>query len=411
MNNVKKRTKMLYTCCLLAAMAFFAIGCGGGEQAMQDENELNVVMGLGENEWEVMRQDIFPEFEEKHNVTINAVQSEAADVVDQLRGQIEADRVTYDLITQDVNDLYGLVDGDMMDDLTDQKENIPDEVIEAMIDVSTFDDKLLFLPYRPNVEITYYNEKVFDEYDITPPQSWEDLLEVAKTFHAEEDIGRVAVKANLEIDHVLHLFNFIRAGGGDPYVLNDEGSVRAYEFLQELYPYLAPDSRTATWNTMNTYLANESVYLGQNWPFGVNVIVEEGGKEEIKAYSGWAGPAGESHTLGGEVIGIPKGAPNKALALEFAQYLMSKEVQETLVSKLGWPSVRTDAYGQVEAWQQPYFDAVNEALQSSEPRGNVPYWPEVEKAILGAFQDIVIDGQEAQTTLDRYAETIEQARQ
>jgi trehalose transport system substrate-binding protein len=413
--------KSFYVVFMLFLVSALALaGCGTakeeapkqGEQAggKEEAKVLRVVMGLGENEWEVMRSDIFPKFEQEHNVKIEAVQAEAAEVPDKLEAQIKAGKVEIDLITQDVNNLFGLVSRGLVDDLSGSKDIIPKEVIDAMVDVSTFDGKLLFLPYRPNVEIAYYNENKFNDAGLSVPKTWDELLNVAKELKDKEGIGRVAIKANLQGDNVLHIFDFVRSAGGDPYVLNDEGSVKAFEFMQKLYPLLAPDSKTANWNFMNTFLANESVYLGQNWPFGVNVIVQEGGKKEVKAYSGWAGPVKESHALGGEVIGIPKGTPNKDLAIEFAKYLMSKDVQETLVSKLAWPSVRTDAYAKVEEWQKPYFDAVNQALQNAEPRGNVPYYPEVEKAILGAFQDIVVDGNDVKSTLDQYAQKIKAAK-
>lgn len=407
---MKKKLSILLVLTVLVALIAVVAGCNNDTAGDGDTTTLRVVMGLGESEWEVMRSKVFPEFEEKHNVRIEAVQSEAEDVVERLAAQVQANRVEIDLITQDVNALFGIVSRDLVEDLSDHKDMIPDEVIDAMVEVGTFDGKLLFLPYRPNVEIAYYNEAKFEQAGLTVPQNWDELLEVAKAFHEQDGIGRLAIKANLEGDQVLHLFDFIKGAGGDPYVLNDAGSVQAFEYLQELYPYLAPDSRTANWNTMNTYIANDAVYLGRNWPFGINVIVEQGGKDEIKAYSGWAGPVQESHALGGEVIGIPKGAPNKELAIQFAEYLMSKEVQEILVSELAWPAVRSDAYGKVEGWQEPYFEAVSEALENASPRGNVPYWPEVEKALLDAFQDIVIDGKDVKSTLDRYADVIEQAR-
>ena len=66
---------------------------------------------------------------------------------------------------------------------------------------------------------------------------------------------------------------------------------------------------------------------------------------------------------------------------------MSKEAQEILVKENGWPSSRSDAYGQVEAWQQPYFDAVNEAIKVAEPRPNVTYWDTVDKALNDALRE------------------------
>ncbi|MFN3430812.1 MAG: extracellular solute-binding protein, partial [Candidatus Sericytochromatia bacterium] len=180
--------------------------------------------------------------------------------------------------------------------------------------------------------------------------------------------------------------------------------------LRELWPYLSPESRRADFNTMNQFLAMESVYIGQNWPFGIEVIVNQGEKKDIKAYHGWRGPVREAHTLGGEVFGIPKGAPNKEMALKFIGYIQSREVQTKLVQKLAWPSMRTDSYAEVPAWQKPYFEAVKEALQHAVARPNVPYWEDFDKSINMAFREIVVEGRDVQVTLDKYAAVLDEAR-
>jgi trehalose transport system substrate-binding protein len=114
--------------------------------------------------------------------------------------------------------------------------------------------------------------------------------------------------------------------------------------------------------------------------------------------------------LGGEVLGIPAGAPNKDLAVKLMEYLMSKEVQEILVSKLAWPSSRSDAYGTVADWQKPYFAAINEAMKVAEPRPNLTWWADLEKALNDAFREIVIEGKDVKVTLDKYAAVIEAAK-
>jgi trehalose transport system substrate-binding protein len=157
---------------------------------------------------------------------------------------------------------------------------------------------------------------------------------------------------------------------------------------------------------MNRYLATGAVYLGANWPFGVNVIVRDAGKKEIKAYSGWRGPVKKSKVLGGEVVGIPKGSANKKLALAFWEYLISKDVQEKLVAKMGWPSARTDAYATVEAWQAPYFEAVKEALKYTQPRPNLSYWATLDKSLNSAFREIVMEGRPIKETLDKYHQIV-----
>ncbi|WP_069650042.1 sugar ABC transporter substrate-binding protein [Caloranaerobacter ferrireducens] len=391
----------------------FAIlsGCTGTkEQASKGQKVLRVSMALGESEWEVMKNKVFPIFEKENNVKIEAVQIEASDLITKLEAMHKAGKMEIDIITQDNMQLAQLVEKGLVEDLSEYRDMIPENVIKALIPVGEFNGKLYFMPYRPNVEINFYNEKKFNEYGIKPPTNWDELLKVAKTFKEKEGIGRVAIKGTLDGNTTVQLFEFIRQAGGDPLVLNDEGSIKAYTFLKKLWPYLSPDSKKADWNTMNKYLATESVYYGANWPFGVNVIVRDGGKKEIKAHAGFAGPVKKSKVLGGEVIGIPVGSPNKELAVKFMQFLMSKETQELLVTEMGWPSCRTDAYGKVEEWQKPYFEAVKEALKVSQPRPNVTYWDTVDKALNDAFREIVIEGKDVKATLDKYAKAIADAK-
>jgi trehalose transport system substrate-binding protein len=64
----------------------------------------------------------------------------------------------------------------------------------------------------------------------------------------------------------------------------------------------------------------------------------------------------------------------------------------------------------VHSWQAPYFAAVQEALAHVVPRPQVPYWAQIDRAVTGAFRDIVYDGQPVQATLDRYHRQLQQAR-
>ncbi len=148
-------------------------------------------------------------------------------------------------------------------------------------------------------------------------------------------------------------------------------------------------------------------YLAQNWPFGVQLLIKEYGKTEIKTYSGWAGPSREARVVGGEVLGIPVGTPHKDLALDFIWFMQSREVQEILTSSLGWPSIRSDAYGQVEEWMRPHFQAVSEALKHGVFRKNVPYWADFEKLINEAFVRIVMRGEDVDRVLNTLHDRME----
>lgn len=410
MNKKLKTILSLSAASLIITSAL--VGCGsqksqssnnGGESS---KKTLKVTMALGEDEWKVMKSDIFPEFEKQNNCKVEAIQMEAGDVIKKLEAMKRANSMDIDFIAQSSSNTYQLVQKGLVEDLSQYKGEIPSTVIPILLKPCEFNNKMYFMPFRPNVQINYYNENKFKQYGLETPKNWDDLLKAAKTFKEKEGTGRIAVQMDSN-----QIFAYIKQAGGDPLVLNDEGCIKAYSFYKEIWPYLSPDTVKADWNTTNKFLADESVYYAENWPFGVNIIVKDAGKKEIKAYSGFSGPVKASKAVGGDVIGIPAGAPNRELALKFMKYLMSKEVQEKLVCKLGWPSYRTDAYGEVEEWQKPYFEAVVNALKVAELRPtDVPYWSDVNKCLKEALKEITIDGKPVKETLDKYHNVLEEVK-
>jgi trehalose transport system substrate-binding protein len=370
---------------------------------------LEVAFGLGETEWKVFREKILPAFKLQTGITVKPIESRES-LVSLLTNNGNSNTSQVDMFTIDVNNLSEIVSQDLVLDLTGYKDIVPETVVQPMVDASTFNGDLLFLPFRPNVEVAFYNEEKFKQYGITPPANWNELLVVAKELKEKTGEGRIAIKANLMADNILHLFDFIRQAGGDPYNLSDKGTMEAFSFLQELYPYLSTNSTTANWNTMNKYLEDETVYLGQNWPFYIPEF-HKNGNDQIKAYSGWKGPEKNSHVLGGDVIGIPKGSQNKQAALLLAEYLISKPVQEVLAKKLAWPSVRYDSYGIIEGYQKPYFNTIKDILKTTDPRGNKSYWKDAEPLYVEAFQRIVIKGENVEAVLNELSPKFNKLKQ
>lgn len=401
----------------LLALALLAAGCARAEEpgpaaspVTGDRPVLTFYTALGQAEWKVMREEVVPPFEQAQNCVVRSINVESGEMARKLNALNQGGAMDVDVIGQDNMALWQLVQQDLLEDLTPYEKAIPPETIDALVDVGRFGGKLYFMPYRPNVEIAYYNETYLKKNGVTPPEDWDQLYEAAKTLYQREGVGRVAIKADGTAGATVHYFDFINAAGGDPMALNDAGCKRAFAYLQQLWPFLSPESRRADFNTMNQFLAMESVYLGRNWPFGIEVIVNQGEKQDIKAYHGWRGPVREAHTLGGEVLGIPKGAPHKDLALKFVAHMQSKDTQALLVRRLAWPPMREDAYGEVPAWQKPYFAAVKEALAHAVARPNVPYWEDFDKAINLAAREIFLDRADVNATLDKYAAILEEAK-
>lgn len=389
-----------------ASPAASPVGSPVAEQPLSlgtyDGTSLKVSIAMAEPEAQVFNDVVVSGFNEATGGTVEVVNIEAVDVVRTLEAQVGSDNIQIDLLVQDNNTLAPLVSGELVEEIPEAEEVMPPATIESLKEVLQFDGTYYFLPARPNVQITYYNSAQFEQYGVQPPATWDELASTAQTITDAAGVGQVSIQGVTGGPVGVTVTQFLWQAGGDPLKINSEEGQQAFQFLQDLKPNLTPQYPTATFDTTNTYILNQSVVLAQNWPFGVNVIVGEGGMTDVLTYAGWEGPAGNALVLGGDVFGIAKGTPNRAMALDFAKYWMSLPVQEQLTARNGWPAMRSDALGQVEDWQQPYFETVNEALGFTQPRPNVVYWTDVENILSNAFNDIVTSGQPVADTLNRY---------
>jgi trehalose transport system substrate-binding protein len=392
----------------MVCATFVLFLCSIGMASFASGETLSISASLGENEWKVMREHVFPTFEAQENCRIRAVNIEAADTLKKIEAMHRANRMSLDLLLLDNMNLAPYVEKRLVLDLTKYQALIDPEVSESLVKPLTFNDRLMFFPGRPNVQITYYNTDVFDGTTYRIPETWDELLDVAKRLKAAYKVGKVAMHGTLDTNTTTQVFEFITAAGGEITTVNDAGSIKAFTFLQELYPYLSPETKKANWNTTNKFLSEETLFLARNWPVGMQVIVKQNEKTNIKAYATWAGPAGRATMIGGDVIAITKRSPNQDLALKFAGYLMSREIQTLLVTELGWPPIRSDALGSVPEWQQGFFKAIMEALRYGHYRPAILGWSAVDKYVNLAFKDIVMDGRDVQATLDTYARELQE---
>jgi len=379
--STRRRARCLALCALAVTLGVSAVEAA--------DPTLTVTMRLAEAEWRVIRQDVLPPFERACACRVRAIDVPPETLPQRLKAMRDAGRMEIDLFAQDNMRLQELVEFRLVQAREEDEARMDAAVLPALAASGILAGRRYFLPFRPNVQIAYYNSAKFDAYGLRPPRTWGELLSVAKTFKEREGLGRVLFQGVGGAPTVTQLYEWIVSAGGDPLDLGHPATVATFHFLRELAPYLSPDSRRAKWDTTNDALAQESAYLAQNWPFGVPLLIRDYGKHAIRTYSGWAGPAREAHVIGGDVLGIPVGAPNRDLALRLIRHLQSREIQETLASRLGWPTIRGDAVGALEPWMRPHVAAVQDAMRHGVFRENVPYWAEYERIASEAVERIL----------------------
>ena len=346
-------------------------------------------------------------FTEQTGITVNVQFMSATDMQALLQSQVAANNIVVDVMAQDNLRMEPFVRLELIEDLTDVRSEIDPEVFEGLIEGGVFDGKLFFAPYRTNVQLTYIRDDAIAMSGLSaPPTTWDEWRTACASFAASAGEGRCLFKGAFDPTAVnpTQTWEWIVSAGGDPTVLNDAGSVAAYEFLQGLEQdgLLHSDSAIAKWDTSNESFARGDVYLMQNWPFGIGVI-RDLGVTDFQVYHGIEGPVREAHVVGGEVLAITKGTPRFDAAWEFVKFLESKEAQEVLAAQNGWPNVRGDALGQIDPERLLEFETVNDALEFGILRPNIPYMEDLLGFMIEAYDRIVNDGEDAQTVLDELA--------
>jgi trehalose transport system substrate-binding protein len=415
---MKYRWKGLFA--LIAVMALLGAACGGGKKAETPTatgalagTTITFSTSLAQSEVGSL-PDVLSLFKQQTGVNVKTTQVTAQDLPQKLQVEVSSNNHTIDLFAQDNLALAVLVQKDLVEDLSDVQ--IPDGVLPSMIP-DKFDGKQYFLPWRPNVRVTYVNKDRFQSAGVQPPTTTDEYKTVAEKLKAAANgQGKVTLSLADQPDTGplgVTMSEWIVSFGGDPVILNDDGSVQAITFLQGLWKegVFAKESLQAKYDTEVDYLQGETSWLATNWPFTTSELAKTGILDKFNVYEGWKGPARAAHVVGGDVLGIPKGVTGKQkdAAIALAQFLESKEAQEILAAKNAWPTIRGDALGQVPADQKPTFDAIQAALKDGWFRPNLVYWSDVESAMDDVIHNAIVGGQDVKTVLDAAHGKIEQA--
>jgi trehalose transport system substrate-binding protein len=397
---------------LVAAVGLVAAACSPPETGGEDGGaSITFNVSLAEEEQAGM-QEVVDAFSQDSGIEVRLSNVPSEDMPQKLQTEVDSGNNTIHLISMDNNALPALVDPELVQDVGDIE--IPSEVNEALIPAD-FDGTTYFLPFRPNVRVAYLNGEQAQTTGVQPPETVEDYRAMAETFAQETGQPRVTVSLAEGTSAPVVISEWMLAFGGDPVVLNDEGSVEAMTFLQEMWNegLLAQESLQGEFDTEVDNLRGETAYYAQNWPFTSSIFAEEGVLELFTIDNGWAGPAGEFHVIGGDVLGIPTGVEGEQrdAAAQLAEFLMSQEAQSILAETNAWPSIRDDATQNVPEEFQSTFTAVQEALANGWYRPSVSYWPDIEEAMNEVVRRILQGGEDPQTVLDELHATVEQAAQ
>ncbi|TCR69613.1 extracellular solute-binding protein [Bosea sp. BK604] len=289
-------------------------------------------------------------------------------------------------------------------DMTPVLAGITDKgfLAEDDLKVATYKGKMIILPVQRVQMALGVRKSWLDKTGEKFPETWEDAKRIAVKFRDADPDGNgkadtfgFALQAAKPRDliHMLDLFTF---GTGVRHTLIDPAGQITIdepkhaqvleEFLKTYssYKFVAPDTINHSFNEMYQVIegGRAGMFRVGDWNVkkwdGANVL---NGDFISGPWPRFAEGETNAVVIGGmRGVAVPENAPNKALAVEFAKFLLDKQAQQASLEAVG-AGVRKDLDISTLSDRQQFFAKAQGQLVAYDfPESIHPFYPELEAA-------------------------------
>jgi multiple sugar transport system substrate-binding protein len=286
------------------------------------------------------------------------------------------------------------------------KKTPKDSVTPAMLDVGTWDGKLIAFPINGNLYLWFTRQDLLDNpqyqkdfkakygYDLQVPKNFKHLEEMSAFFVSKGlggfgpfNGGPAGVLAEAVWSWESFGTSFIQWVGGKPKVVLDEAkAVMGMEFYKKLMTLSPKGSETWAHNERIASFCTDpkGVFTQFHWPSYV-ATYEDPDKSLVAgkiAYSAPpAGPAKRVAVRGAWAVAVPLAAPNKAGAAEFVYWWTSKEISAKVVEGNAIPA-RSDVLQDAKyAKSKPWLAGIAESMKYAVARPRLKEVPQIQDIV------------------------------
>jgi multiple sugar transport system substrate-binding protein len=282
-----------------------------------------------------------------------------------------------DIAVVDIANATTLVGQGVLTDLTTHVDalDFKSALAPAALSVSSASGRVYGVPHQLDVSVLFYNKTLFSRAGIqNPPKTLAELTADAKAVRAlGGDNYGFYFGGNCAGCNAYTTLPFVWASGGD--VMNADGTKATLDdpavaatmnalhqmWQDQSMPASAKDENGATWLTSFQSGTIGMLPLGS---FGVAVFGAQQGLDfGVAPIPGANGGTGAF--LGGDIVGISKGAKNAATAWDFITWSLQQAQQVDIVAKSGALVVRSDVIDNQYTKADPRLSAANEQIKTA----------------------------------------------
>lgn len=269
------------------------------------------------------------------------------------------------------------------------------------------------LPWYIDAGLLYYRKDLLAKYKLSPPATWQELVETARYITAKEpDVYGFLWQGKQYEGLVCNVLEYFWSNGGE---ILDEGNLviagpenrYALDFMRDLiikYKITPPLVTTATEEPTRHIFENGRALFLRNWPYAWNIFEQEGssvrGRVGVAMLPSFPGKKAAA-ALGGWQLGINRHTRHPAAAKKLISYLVSPEAQKYLALAIGYKPARKSLYRDTDLRrEQPFIASLYDIFMQARPRPVTPYYMMMTQVLQPEFSAAVTGIKTSEAALD-----------
>lgn len=353
---------------------------GEGEEPAEESTEaveggtlkLTFASAAQTHEKEYISSDFIKGFEEEYGCTVDIDYITQEDGIKKIGTEQETGNIVSDLLFVDTANMAPYINGGWAEDITSVVDGTGVTYTKMFDETTNKDGVRYFVPMSFDVYIAIANVKALDylpdgvtQEDFEAGLTWEQFAEWANAIAAGEGEGKTMLPASMEGSQLLYPMGgmSLAYGGGFP-EFNSDGFKSALGIIAQMA------EGNAFYSEQNQYSApTEPLDKGDVWltfahmgPVGTSY---NAAPNNFVVGAAPKGSNGAGSTAGAWCFGIQKGAPNKALAEKFIEYIADPEVNYDYCSNMGGVLSPIEEVGEILESSDVIMKAGNEMLTTT----------------------------------------------
>jgi len=251
--------------------------------------------------------------------------------------------------------------------------------------------------------VASYRPDLLDRYDVRVPDTWDDLLALARKGHV--------IMPGIPLDTLMNFYMLCCTQGedlfvDDEWVVSDQMSLQVLEQLREL-AQLCP-SEIFNWNPIAVYeaLSRRDEFVYCPFAYGYSNYSREGYSDNVLVFDDMVkvGDSGRCRTtLGGTGLAISTKCQQMDVALKYAEFTASPVIQRTVFFENGGQPGHRGAWlnDEVNRRTHDYFKNTLPALDRAYLRPRYPGYLHFQDNGGFPVHDYVVNGGNPNTVLEK----------